>query len=286
MLTKEDVVDDRNGARRRSGAPAAPVHGHAAQGPGAGGRRDDDPGHRAAQPGRGRAHRGRRGRRVRRRRGPRPPGRAGAAARRDADPGRTTTRPRSGTTPTRSGWPGSTSTGACCWSTATPCTRSSVETTLLAERGPGILLAVDTVKKLADEEMKTVFDDAGRLTRITKLMDPAAGVRGVHRRDADRAARRRGAGRRAGDDLAARPEPLLRGRLPGVRRRAAARSARPRSATSPGSRSTTTTTWSGRGRSRATTSPHDHHPARHRRAAGRGGRPGRHPRRRPDLRRR
>jgi choline kinase len=29
------------------------------------------------------------------------------------------------------------------------------------------------VKKLADEEMKTVFDASGRLTRITKLMDPA-----------------------------------------------------------------------------------------------------------------
>ncbi|GAA2518114.1 phosphocholine cytidylyltransferase family protein [Pilimelia columellifera] len=49
----------------------------------------------------------------------------------------------------------------------------SVERTLLDNRGPGILLAVDTVKKLADEEMKTVFDDDGQLTRITKLMDPA-----------------------------------------------------------------------------------------------------------------
>ncbi|MFX0592911.1 sugar phosphate nucleotidyltransferase [Melissospora conviva] len=48
-----------------------------------------------------------------------------------------------------------------------------VERILLAEQGPGVLLAVDTVKKLAEEEMKTVFDDAGRLTRITKLMDPA-----------------------------------------------------------------------------------------------------------------
>jgi choline kinase len=49
----------------------------------------------------------------------------------------------------------------------------TVEHTLLAGRGPEILLAIDDVKKLADEEMKTVFDDAGRLTRITKLMDPA-----------------------------------------------------------------------------------------------------------------
>ncbi|RSM41522.1 nucleotide sugar-1-phosphate transferase [Actinoplanes sp. ATCC 53533] len=49
----------------------------------------------------------------------------------------------------------------------------SVEHTLLNSRGPGILLAVDNVKKLADEEMKTVFSADGRLTKITKLMDPA-----------------------------------------------------------------------------------------------------------------
>ncbi len=49
----------------------------------------------------------------------------------------------------------------------------SVEKTILAGRGPEILLAVDDIKKLADEEMKTIFDDGGRLTRITKLMDPA-----------------------------------------------------------------------------------------------------------------
>ncbi|ROT33535.1 sugar phosphate nucleotidyltransferase [Micromonospora sp. HM5-17] len=49
----------------------------------------------------------------------------------------------------------------------------SVEKTLLAQRGPGVLLAVDTLKKLADEEMKTVFDDRGQLVRITKQMDPA-----------------------------------------------------------------------------------------------------------------
>jgi len=48
-----------------------------------------------------------------------------------------------------------------------------VEKTLLAERGPGILLAIDTHKKLADEEMKTIFDETGQLTRITKLMEPA-----------------------------------------------------------------------------------------------------------------
>jgi choline kinase len=49
----------------------------------------------------------------------------------------------------------------------------SVEQTLLAQRGPSILLAIDNVKKLADEEMKTTFDAGGQLARITKLMDPA-----------------------------------------------------------------------------------------------------------------
>ncbi|GAA0428497.1 nucleotide sugar-1-phosphate transferase [Actinoplanes capillaceus] len=49
----------------------------------------------------------------------------------------------------------------------------SVEHTLLAARGSSILLAVDTVKKLADEEMKTIFNEDGQLTKITKLMDPA-----------------------------------------------------------------------------------------------------------------
>jgi choline kinase len=49
----------------------------------------------------------------------------------------------------------------------------SVERTLLAARGPGILLAIDDVKKLADEEMKAVFDGNGRLTRITKFMEPS-----------------------------------------------------------------------------------------------------------------
>jgi len=47
----------------------------------------------------------------------------------------------------------------------------SVEETLLAARGPGILLAVDSLKKLGDEEMKTTFSADGRLVRITKLMD-------------------------------------------------------------------------------------------------------------------
>ncbi|GIE96556.1 sugar phosphate nucleotidyltransferase [Paractinoplanes rishiriensis] len=49
----------------------------------------------------------------------------------------------------------------------------SVEQTLLAGRGPSILLAIDNLKKLADEEMKTVFNADGQLTKITKLMEPA-----------------------------------------------------------------------------------------------------------------
>jgi choline kinase len=51
----------------------------------------------------------------------------------------------------------------------------SVEKTLLAARGEGkkIILALDTVKNLADEEMKVVVDPEKGVRRITKLMDPA-----------------------------------------------------------------------------------------------------------------
>ncbi|MBX6769029.1 MAG: phosphocholine cytidylyltransferase family protein [Actinomadura rubrobrunea] len=49
----------------------------------------------------------------------------------------------------------------------------SVEKTLLAGRGPDILLAVDDVKTLADEEMKVTLDADRHLARITKQMDPA-----------------------------------------------------------------------------------------------------------------
>jgi len=49
----------------------------------------------------------------------------------------------------------------------------SVQETLLENKGPAILLAVDTVKKLAEEEMKLTIDCAGNLARITKQMDPA-----------------------------------------------------------------------------------------------------------------
>ncbi|OEJ24071.1 nucleotide sugar-1-phosphate transferase [Streptomyces agglomeratus] len=51
----------------------------------------------------------------------------------------------------------------------------SVEKTLLAARGKGqkIILALDTVKNLADEEMKVITQDGKGVQRITKLMDPA-----------------------------------------------------------------------------------------------------------------
>ncbi|NUK03251.1 phosphocholine cytidylyltransferase family protein [Streptomyces lunaelactis] len=51
----------------------------------------------------------------------------------------------------------------------------SVERTLLAARGNGqkIILALDTVKNLADEEMKVITAEGKGVQRITKLMDPA-----------------------------------------------------------------------------------------------------------------
>ncbi|MEU6890743.1 phosphocholine cytidylyltransferase family protein [Streptomyces sp. NPDC046557] len=51
----------------------------------------------------------------------------------------------------------------------------SVERTLLAARGHGqkIILALDTVKNLADEEMKVITADGEGVRKITKLMDPA-----------------------------------------------------------------------------------------------------------------
>jgi len=49
---------------------------------------------------------------------------------------------------------------------------AGVERTLLAAPPNGITLAIDNQKKLADEEMKVIFSD-GRLSKITKLMDPA-----------------------------------------------------------------------------------------------------------------
>lgn len=51
----------------------------------------------------------------------------------------------------------------------------SVEKDLLAARGEGkqIILALDTVKDLADEEMKVVVDPEKGVRKITKIMDPA-----------------------------------------------------------------------------------------------------------------
>jgi choline kinase len=53
----------------------------------------------------------------------------------------------------------------------------SVEQTLLAARdrgsGTDLILALDNVKKLADEEMKVALNGRGLMARITKQMDPA-----------------------------------------------------------------------------------------------------------------
>jgi choline kinase len=49
----------------------------------------------------------------------------------------------------------------------------SVEQTLLAARGPDILLALDDQKALGEEEMKVHLSDAGHMTRINKALDPA-----------------------------------------------------------------------------------------------------------------
>ena len=49
----------------------------------------------------------------------------------------------------------------------------SVEETLLANRGPDILLALDDSKALAEEEMKVHVSPDGYMTRINKALDPA-----------------------------------------------------------------------------------------------------------------
>ena len=51
----------------------------------------------------------------------------------------------------------------------------AVEQILLANRGPDVLLAVDTVKSLDEEEMKVYCDgvDSSRLAAINKALDPA-----------------------------------------------------------------------------------------------------------------
>jgi choline kinase len=47
---------------------------------------------------------------------------------------------------------------------------AAVEKTLLAQRGPAVLLAVDTLRDLTDEAMKVRLDDADRVLRITKQL--------------------------------------------------------------------------------------------------------------------
>ena len=113
---------------------------------------------------------------------------------------------------------------------------------------PGIVIAVDDVKRLADEEMKVIIDSDGRLTRITKLMDPALAygeyigatlIGAPPRRRSRRPSRRPGAGiPRCTTRTASRNSPT-----------AAARSGWRPSARSSGWRSTTTTTCAGPARS-------------------------------------
>ena len=147
-----------------------------------------------------------------------------------------------------------------------------VERTLLAAReqdgAPGILLALDDQKSLAEEEMKVVLDDAGRMSRITKLMDPS-----------DAAGEYIGATlieAWAADALAVALKSTWSGTRTSTTRTAtrrwstpAARSASHRSARCRGSRSTTTPTSRRHGRSRATTSPDAAQPAVHRHPRGR-----------------
>ena len=94
----------------------------------------------------------------------------------------------------------------------------SVEETLLAARGPALLLAVDTEKQLAEEEMKVALVGRDGPAAHHQAHGAGDGVRRVHRRHPHRARGRGAPGRRARDDLAARPRPVLRGRLPGAGR--------------------------------------------------------------------
>ena len=50
----------------------------------------------------------------------------------------------------------------------------SVEESLLAARGPKLLIAVDDAKALGEEEMKVHVDETGQLERINKALDPAS----------------------------------------------------------------------------------------------------------------
>jgi choline kinase len=50
----------------------------------------------------------------------------------------------------------------------------TVEQSLLAARGPEVLLAVDAAKVLGEEEMKVELTPEGTLARISKALDPAS----------------------------------------------------------------------------------------------------------------
>jgi choline kinase len=50
----------------------------------------------------------------------------------------------------------------------------SVEQTLLAARGPDLLLAVDREKELGEEAMKVLLTETGALRRISKEIEPAS----------------------------------------------------------------------------------------------------------------
>lgn len=52
---------------------------------------------------------------------------------------------------------------------------AAVQKTLFAQRGPGVLLAVDTLRDLTDEAMKVRLDAAGRVVRIAKSLSDADG---------------------------------------------------------------------------------------------------------------
>ena len=213
---------DRDGAGGGCRAAAAALHRHAAQGAGARRRRDDHPRHRAAQPRCGRSHRRRGGRRLPRRRRRGPPGRPRGAPRRDHHP-----RPQrqgrgveqlllavAGPRPLRR--------RARCWSTATPCTPSTSSGPCW--RPPGRTAPRACCWRWTTTKVARRGGDEGHPRRQRphaphhQADGARRGARRVHRGDADRAARRGRAGDRARGDLAARPRPLLRGRLPDARR--------------------------------------------------------------------
>ena len=51
---------------------------------------------------------------------------------------------------------------------------AGVEETLVAARGPGVLLAVDREKELGEEAMKVLLTETGALKRISKKIEPAS----------------------------------------------------------------------------------------------------------------